>query len=81
MWPVFIAATEATDEADQRMVERWLAVSSQLGIPNRLVAGEVIHQTWHDRAQEAIARGVEPDQVVLDWKTVQQRLGVDLLLL
>ncbi|KAL6889181.1 fungal-specific transcription factor domain-containing protein [Trichoderma evansii] len=81
MWPVFIAATEATDEADQRMVERWLAVSSQLGIPNRLVAGEVIRQTWHDRAQEAIARGVEPDQVVLDWKTVQQRLGFDLLLL
>ncbi|KAK1246219.1 hypothetical protein MKX08_000021 [Trichoderma sp. CBMAI-0020] len=81
MWPVFIAATEATDETDQQMVERWLAVSSQLGIPNRLVAGEVIRQIWHDRAQEAIARGVEPDQVVLDWKAVQQRLGVDLLLL
>jgi hypothetical protein len=78
MWPVFIAATEATDAA---MVERWLAVSSQLGIPNRLVAGTVIRQIWHDREQEAIARGVEPDQVVLDWKAVQQRLGVDLLLL
>ncbi|KAL7920259.1 fungal-specific transcription factor domain-containing protein [Trichoderma austrokoningii] len=81
MWPVFIAATEATHEADQQMVERWLEVSSQLGIPNRLVAGTVIRQIWHDRAQEAIVRGVEPDQVVLDWKTVQQRLGVDLLLL
>ncbi|EHK51102.1 hypothetical protein TRIATDRAFT_313892 [Trichoderma atroviride IMI 206040] len=81
MWPVFIAATEATDEADQKMVECWLAVSSQLGIPNRLVAGTVIRQIWHDRAQEAIVRGVEPDQVVLDWKAVQQRLGVDLLLL
>lgn len=81
MWPVFIAATEATDEADQQMVERWLSVSSQLGIPNRLVAGTVIRQIWHDRAQEAIARGVEPDQVALDWKAVQQRLGVDLLLL
>lgn len=81
MWPVFIAATEATDEADQQMVERWLSVSSQLGIPNRLVAGTVIRQIWHDRAQEAISRGVEPDQVALDWKAVQQRLGVDLLLL
>lgn len=81
MWPVFIAATEATDEADQQMVEHWLAVSSQLGIPNRLVAGTVLRQIWHDRAQEAFERGVEPDQVVLDWKAVQQRLGVDLLLL
>ncbi|KAM0257248.1 hypothetical protein ACHAQJ_004486 [Trichoderma viride] len=81
MWPVFIAATEATDEADQRMVERWLAVSSQLGMHNRLVAGTVIRQIWQDRSQEAVARGLEPDQVVLDWKTIQQRLGVDLLLL
>lgn len=81
MWPVFIAATEATDEADQQIVEHWLAVSSQLGIPNRLVAGTVLRQIWHDRAQEALAKGVEPDQVVLDWKAVQQRLGVDLLLL
>jgi hypothetical protein len=81
MWPVFIAATEATDEVDQRMVERWLAVSSQLGMQNRLLAGTIIRQIWHDRSQEAIARGLEPDQVVMDWKTIQQRLGVDLLLL
>ncbi|KAL7941430.1 fungal-specific transcription factor domain-containing protein [Trichoderma barbatum] len=81
MWPVFIAATEATEEEDQLMVEQWLAISSQLGMQNRLIAGRLIHQIWHERSQEAISSGLEPDQVIKDWKIVQQRLGVDILLL
>lgn len=81
MWPVFIAATEATDEEDQRMVERWLAISSQLGIQNRLTAARIIRRIWRERSQEAIARELEPDQVIIDWKRIQQQLGLDLLLL
>ncbi|KAL7931462.1 fungal-specific transcription factor domain-containing protein [Trichoderma chlorosporum] len=81
MWPIFIAATEATEEEDQLMVEQWLAVSSQLGMQNRLIAGKLIRQIWHERTQEASASGLGPDEVTKDWKTAQQRLGVDLLLL
>ncbi|KAL6853236.1 fungal-specific transcription factor domain-containing protein [Trichoderma novae-zelandiae] len=81
LWPVFIAATEATEREDQVIIEQWLTISSQIGMRNRLVAGKLIHQIWQERSQEAIARGINPDLVIKDWKAVQQRLGVDLLLL
>ncbi|KAL7809595.1 fungal-specific transcription factor domain-containing protein [Trichoderma gracile] len=81
LWPVFIAATEATEEEDQAIVEQWLAISSLIGMRNRLIAGEIIHHIWQERAHEAIARDLSPDLVIKDWKAVQQRLGVDLLLL
>ncbi|EHK26749.1 uncharacterized protein TRIVIDRAFT_217363 [Trichoderma virens Gv29-8] len=81
MWPVFIAATEATKEEDQLMVEQWLAISSHLGMQNRLIAGKLIRQIWRERSQEAITSCLDPDQVIKDWKTIQQRLGIDLLLL
>lgn len=81
MWPIFIAATEATEEEDQLMVEQWLAISSQLGMQNRLIARKLLHQIWHERSEEAGANGLAPDQVMKDWKAVQRRLGFDLLLL
>ncbi|TFB02655.1 hypothetical protein CCMA1212_005592 [Trichoderma ghanense] len=81
LWPVFIAATEATEKEDQAIVEQWLAISSQIGMRNRLIAGEIIHHIWLERTQEAIARGLSSDLIIKDWKAVQQRLGVDLLLL
>ncbi|PTB51000.1 hypothetical protein M431DRAFT_94825 [Trichoderma harzianum CBS 226.95] len=81
MWPIFIAATEATEEEDQLMVEQWLTISSQLGMQNRLIARKLLHQIWHERSEEAAANGLDPDQVIKDWKAVQRRLGFDLLLL
>lgn len=81
LWPVFIAATEATEKEDQVIVDQWLDISSQIGMRNRLVARTLIHQVWHERSHEALSRGVNPDLVMKNWKTVQQRLGVDLLLL
>lgn len=81
MWPVFIAAVEAYEVRDQQIVEQWLEISSQLGIQNRQTARKVIRAVWEKRSQEATNRGLKQCQIAIDWREVQQFLGLDLLLL
>ncbi|PTB53557.1 hypothetical protein M431DRAFT_5871 [Trichoderma harzianum CBS 226.95] len=81
MWPVFIAAVEAYEVKDQQIVEQWFDISGQLGIQNRRTAREVIRAVWEKRSQEAKNRGLKQSQIAIDWREVQQFLGLDLLLL
>ncbi|KAF3076667.1 hypothetical protein CFAM422_001845 [Trichoderma lentiforme] len=81
MWPVFIAAVEAYEVKDQQIVEQWFDISGQLGIQNRRTAREVIRAVWEKRSQEAKNRGLQQSQIAIDWREVQQFLGLDLLLL
>ncbi|KAM6485636.1 fungal-specific transcription factor domain-containing protein [Trichoderma sp. SZMC 28011] len=81
MWPVFIAAVEAYEVRDQQIVEQWFDISGQLGIQNRRTAREVIRAVWEKRSQEATNRGLKQCQIAIDWREVQQFLGLDLLLL
>ncbi|KAL6812219.1 fungal-specific transcription factor domain-containing protein [Trichoderma camerunense] len=81
MWPVFIAAVEAYEVKDQQIVEQWFDISGQLGIQNRRTAREVIRAVWEKRSQEATNRGLKQCQIAIDWREVQQFLGLDLLLL
>ncbi|KAL6799687.1 fungal-specific transcription factor domain-containing protein [Trichoderma sp. SZMC 28012] len=81
MWPVFIAAVEAYEVKDQQIVEQWFDISGQLGIQNRRTAREVIRAIWEKRSQEAKNRGLKQSQIAIDWREIQQFLGLDLLLL
>ncbi|KAL6694272.1 fungal-specific transcription factor domain-containing protein [Trichoderma pleuroticola] len=81
MWPVFIAAVEAYEVKDQQIVEQWFDISSQHGIQNRQTAREVIRAVWERRSREATNRGLKQCQIAIDWREVQQFLGLDLLLL
>lgn len=81
MWPVFIAAVEAYEVRDQQIVEQWFDISGQLGIQNRRTARKVIRAVWEKRSQEATNRRLKQCQIAIDWREIQQFLGLDLLLL
>lgn len=81
MWPVFIAAVEATEAADQQRVRQWFQISGRTGLDNRKTARKIIQAVWNERSQLAMMSGLEPSQVVVDWRQIQQGLGVDILLL
>ncbi|KAL7787180.1 fungal-specific transcription factor domain-containing protein [Trichoderma ceciliae] len=81
MWPVFIAAVEAYEINHQQIVEQWLDISSKLGIQNRRTVRQVILAVWEKRSQQATKRGIKQSQTPIDWRQVQQDLGLDLLLL
>jgi hypothetical protein len=81
MWPVFIAAVEAYETDHQQIVEQWLDISNKLGIQNRRTVEQVIRAVWEKRSHKAIKRGIRQSETPIDWREIQQHLGLDLLLL
>ncbi|KAH8797963.1 fungal-specific transcription factor domain-containing protein [Xylogone sp. PMI_703] len=81
MWPVFIAATEASSPADREMVRYWMEFSKRLGIQSRESAHKIIEGVWKLRDKEAMATNSNPDSVAIDWRTIRRAIAVDILLL
>lgn len=81
LWPVFVAAVEACSQDQQNIVEQWLNIVCELGIENRHTARRLILQVWEERSQLATISGLELADVKVDWRDVQRREGIDLLLL
>ncbi|KAJ5820643.1 hypothetical protein N7474_006234 [Penicillium riverlandense] len=81
LWPVFIAAVEACSKQERDLVRQWLEYSCKLGISNRRAARCIIEEVWKQRDQEALLRDIEPEYVAVDWRQVQYRLKIDILLL
>ncbi|VUC30648.1 unnamed protein product [Clonostachys rosea] len=81
IWPVFVAAVEACDPIQRDMVRKWFEFSSCLGIENRLQARHIIEAVWRTRDSIADEMGCPATETIVDWTTIQQGLGVDILLL
>jgi len=80
-WPVFMAAIEAYTESAQEKVSKWLAYSCGLGIQNRFAFKQIIENVWAERESRSISYEMEPHQITVDWKRIQDKLGIDVLLL
>lgn len=81
LWPVFVAAVEACAPSERDMVRRWFEFSSRLGIENRAQACQIIEMVWHTRDSVADETACPVAETIVDWTTVQQALGIDILLL
>ncbi|CAG9990638.1 unnamed protein product [Clonostachys byssicola] len=81
IWPVFVAAVEACAPSDRDLVRRWFEFSSRLGIENRVQARQIIEMVWETRDSVADETGCPVEETIVDWTTVQQALGIDILLL
>ncbi|KEF60757.1 uncharacterized protein A1O9_02318 [Exophiala aquamarina CBS 119918] len=80
-WPVFMAAIDAYKGSAQTKVSRWLEYSCALGIHNRYAFKQIIEDVWAERENRASLSKIEPHQIIVDWKQIQKKLGIDVLLL
>lgn len=80
-WPVFMAAVEAYTTSAREKTSRWLDYSCGLGIQNRFAVKQIIEDVWAEREIQAKSFEMNPNQIIVDWKQSQKRLGIDVLLL
>lgn len=80
-WPVFMAAVDAYTPSAQQKVSRWLEYSCGLGIQNRFAFKQIIEYVWAERENRSISYEMKPHQIIVDWKQIQKKLGIDVLLL
>lgn len=81
LWPVFVAAVEACTNDNRGMAEAWLKFSCELGINNRHSARKIVLEVWDQREKISATTGLPLEAVIVDWRQVQSRLGIDILLL
>ncbi|KAF7545213.1 hypothetical protein G7Z17_g9356 [Cylindrodendrum hubeiense] len=80
IWPAFIAAVEACSEEDLIAAREWLSSATSFGIGSRSSIRLVVEEVWRRREAICTACGMELGLIVIDWRTVMQELGCDLLL-
>ena len=81
LWPAFIAAVEAYEDAEVEMAKSWLATSIHTGIGNRYQAKVVVEQVWQKR--EEISREASQDKgsIPVDWRDIMHNLDLDVPLI
>ena len=81
LWPVFMAAVEVYLPSHKNQVREWMDRADQIGVASRSDARKLIEKVWATRKQIAKDEGTEECEIVLDWKTIMNDLGMDVLLI
>ena len=81
LWPVFMAAVEAYKEEHKDQVRKWMDRADLVGVPSRKDVRMLIEEIWNVREQTAENEGREECEIVIDWNSVMNRLGLDILLI
>lgn len=80
-WPAFVAAAEAYAEDDMEAARVWLSKSVSVGLGSRTSASIVLEEVWRRREELASYTGLDAGAVTVDWRTVMQDLGGEVLLI
>ena len=82
LWPVFVGAVEAYEEEHKSCVRTWLDTTERIGAASRGYIRSLIEAVWRERKQkrDEIGEGAEEGDVVVDWRKVMGRMGMDVLL-
>ena len=80
VWPAFVAAVEACDDADLEAAKTWLDEAMQVGMGNRTQVRTVVEEVWRRRRDLSQKVGLPLDQCCIDWREVMQDLDIDILL-
>jgi len=79
LWPVFIAAVEVYLEEHKWSARAWMDRADMMGVRSRGDVRELVEAVWSKRKEEARDNG-EGDMVV-NWRAVMGKMGIDVLLL
>jgi Fungal specific transcription factor domain len=82
LWPVFVGAVEAYEEEHKSCVRTWLDKTERIGAASRGHIRSLIEAVWQERKRkrDEIGEGAEEGDVVVDWRKVMGRMGMDVLL-
>lgn len=82
LWPVFIGAVEAYQEEHKSWVRTWLDTTERIGAASRGYIRSLIEAVWRERKRkrDEIGEGAEEGDVIVDWRKVMGRMGMDVLL-
>jgi hypothetical protein len=78
LWPAFIAAAASCEPDDVAAAKEWLRSASNFGIGNRVKVQAAIEEIW--RLREVISGQTNQDlgSIIVDWRDVMQKLGLDI---
>lgn len=80
LWPVFVAAAEAYEEADQLKFITLLERVGTVGMRNMSNYKTLLEQIWKGRGLRAAIGGRETADVRVDWREVMRELEIDALI-
>ena len=80
LWPVFMASVEVYLPEHKRQVREWMDRADAIGVPSRKNVRRLVEEIWRTREHVARDTGMEEGEVVVDWRDVMARLGMDVLL-
>ena len=80
LWPVFMAAVEVYLPEHKNQVRQWMDRADLIGVANRNDVRKLIENVWARRKQIADDEGADECEIALDWSTVMNDLGLDVLL-
>lgn len=81
IWPIFIAAVEAYTPESQALANHFFDECKTRGTGLREDVRSVVCQVWADREQLSEELQCSPGEVSINWREVNKRLHVDILLL
>jgi hypothetical protein len=81
IWPAFMAAVEATADADIASAREWLDWATSFGLGNRVSVRRVVEEVWKRRETHSRLFGMARGMVAIEWRDVVQELDCDVLLL
>ena len=80
MWPVFMAALEVYLPEHKKQVREWMNRADAIGVTSRKDVRRLLEEVWVTREHMARDEGIEESEIIVDWKVVMNRLGMDILL-
>lgn len=81
LWPLFMVAVEVYDKEHMVIVRNWLHHTAMLGMGNRTGVQQLLEEVWRRREQTAAEKGLDPGEVIVDWRDVMSELGFEILLI
>ena len=81
LWPVFMAAVEVYLPEHKTQVREWMDRADAIGVTSRKNVRRLVEEVWITREHMASDEGVKECEIIVDWKAVMNRLGMDILLI
>ncbi|KIW15241.1 hypothetical protein PV08_05286 [Exophiala spinifera] len=77
VWPVFVAAAEAYEEADKASFKSLLENAETVGMRNMSNQQTLLGQIWNARAVKAVMTNQEVADTWVDWREAMRKLDMD----
>ena len=75
-----MASVEVYLPEHKHQVREWMDRADAIGVPSRKNVRRLVEEIWRTREHVASDTGMEEGEVVVDWRDVMARLGMDVLL-